>query len=198
LPTLTDRLFVQAIIGRSEVKTAMRIVILIACLCTLAHPQAGEKWLYSEYAETDALAGVYAGVESSTQPIPPDAEGLLVYFSVVMDCVPYYQVLTREKADAFWLRVDDGEPYRFRWFDTADDGVVAATVAPGDEENKQALEGRVNEAYLIARTLMNGNAVEVILQPSGEVLRWNLEDSREMIMKAYKHCAVDTQDRVFP
>ena len=176
----------------------MRIVILIICLFVVANSQAGEKWLYSEYAETDALASVYEGVESSTQPIPPDSEALIVYFPVATDCMPYFQVLTREKADAFQLRVDDGKTHQFRWFDSADDGVIATTIAPGDDENKQALQGRIEEAFLIARNLMDGDAVEVTLQPSGKVLRWSLEGSRNIIIKAYKHCAVGIDDKVFP
>lgn len=176
----------------------MRIVVLIICLCVIANPQAGERWLYSEYAETDALASVYQGVQSETQPIPPNADALVVYFSVATDCMPYFQVLTRDKADTFQLRVDDGKSHEFRWFNSADDGVIATTIAPGDEDNQQLLQDRVDEAYRIARDLMDGNAVQVTLQPSGKVLRWQLDDNGNTIVRAYRHCAVGIEDQVLP
>jgi len=45
---------------------------------------------------------------------------------------------------------------------------------------------------------MDGDAVEVSLQPSGKVIRWSLKDSRNMITKAYEHCAVGIDDKVLP
>ncbi len=170
---------------------------LITGLFAAANVQAGENWQYSVYAETDALASVYQGVESPTQPVPTDSAGLIVYFPVTTGCIPYFQVLTREKAEAFQLRVDDREVEAFRWFNSSEDGVVATTIAPGDEENKRSLEGRVVAAYRIARELMIGKSVSAVLQPSGNTLVWSLDGSRNMINKAYEHCAASIEDQ-FP
>lgn len=176
----------------------MRIVLLFVCLCAAAIPHAGETWLFSEYAETDALASVHEGVDSPAQSIPPSSEALIVFFSVATDCMPYFQVLTREGASAFSLRVDDGETHEFRWFDAADDGIVATTIAPGDGRSQEDLQAHVAEAYEIARNLMEGNSVKVALRPSGRVLRWSLRDSRNIISKAYRHCAVGIDDKALP
>lgn len=172
-----------------------RIVSLATGLIAAANVQAGEKWLFSVYAETDALASVYQGVESPIQSVPMDSAGLIVYFPVTTGCIPYFQVLTRERAEAFQLRVDDREIEAFRWFNASEDGVVATTIAPGDEENKQELEGRVEAAYRIARELMIGNIVSAVLQPSGKTLVWRLDGSRDMINKAFEHCAASIEDQ---
>ena len=175
----------------------MRFFTFLIGVCFLSSAQAGEEWLYSEYAETDALASVYEGVGSPEQPMPSDSAALIVYFPVTTGCIPYFQVLAGEKANAFQLRIDGREIRPFQWFNASEDGIVAMTIAPGDENNQNLLERRAEDAYWIARELMVGSSVEAVLQPSGNILRWSLNKSRETISMAYEHCATSIENE-FP